>query len=44
MREWVEPQIEELNLTETENGGRPSMNYDSNWFDENGAVHVNFAS
>lgn len=44
MKIWENAEIVELNLTETENGGMPSTNFDEKWFDENGALHVNFES
>lgn len=42
MKEWKNAEITELDITETANGGMPSRNFDQMWFDENGAVHVNF--
>ncbi len=44
MKTWESAEIIEMNITETENGGAPSMKFDQQWFDENGALHVNFES
>lgn len=44
MKDWKEAKLEELTVNMTENGGMPSMNFDQQWFDENGALHVNFVS
>lgn len=42
MKNWNTCEIVEIDFTETENGGMPSRDFDQQWFDENGAVHVNF--
>lgn len=42
MKQWISASIEEINLCDTKNGGMPSRNFDQQWFDENGAIHVNF--
>ena len=39
---WVAPSMEEVNISQTENGGKPSMNFDQQWQDANGATHVTF--
>lgn len=44
MKDWNEAKLEELTVDMTENGGKPSLNFDQQWFDENEAIHVNFAS
>lgn len=44
MKTWEKAEVVELNMTETENGGKPSMDFDQQWFDQNGALHVNFVS
>lgn len=44
MKKWNAPVIEELEISDTANGGMPSRNFDEKWFDENDALHVNFAS
>lgn len=44
MKTWESAEIIEMNITETENGGMPSRNFDQQWFDECGAIHVNFKS
>lgn len=41
---WVTPSMEEVNISQTENGGEPSMNFDQQWFDDKGALVVNFVS
>ena len=41
-KRWVSPEIDELNLSDTQYGGKPSMKFDQQWFDESGALHVNF--
>lgn len=41
---WDKPEVSKLEIKETMNGGMPSANFDQSWFDENGAIHVNFVS
>lgn len=41
-KKWTKPEIVTLDFAKTENGGMPSPNFDQQWFDENGALHVNF--
>ena len=41
---WVEPDVKEVAIEETEYGGEPSMNFDQQWFDKSGALVVNFVS
>lgn len=41
---WVAPSMEEVNISQTENGGEPSMNFDQQWFDEKGALHATFGN
>lgn len=41
-KKWNTPEVVSLDLSKTENGGMPSLNFDQMWFDENGALHVNF--
>lgn len=31
MRAWIKPELEELNLTQTQQGGTPSKEYDNVW-------------
>lgn len=42
MKKWENADITELGIKETANGGKPSMDFDQQWFDQNGALHVNF--
>lgn len=39
---WVAPSMEEVNISQTENGGEPSREFDQEWFDDKGALHVTF--
>lgn len=39
---WTKPEVVTLDFAKTENGGMPSRDFDQQWFDENGALHVNF--
>lgn len=41
-KDWNKPEVSKLEIKETMNGGKPSMNFDQQWFDQNGALHVNF--
>lgn len=42
MKNWENPEVVAINVKDTANGGLPSMNFDQQWFDQNGALHVNF--
>lgn len=42
MKVWKRAELQELSVDMTQNGGTPSLNFDQEWFDENGAIHVNF--
>lgn len=42
MKKWMNAEITEMDINETANGGMPSRDFDQQWFDENGALHVNF--
>ncbi len=42
MKTWTDPDVKVLDIEETANGGMPSKNFDQQWYDENGALHVNF--
>lgn len=44
MKKWENAELAELSLQDTENGGRPSTDFDQQWFDQNGALHVNFVA
>ena len=44
MKKWENVEIVEVALADTQNGGEPSMNFDQMWFDNTGALHVNFES
>lgn len=44
MIKWQEAELEEISIGNTANGGKPSENFDQQWFDEKDALHVNFAS
>lgn len=44
MKKWENVEIVEVALTDTQYGGEPSMNFDQQWFDNKGALHVNFES
>lgn len=44
MKTWENAVVEEINFTETQQGGVPSMNFDEKWFDEQGALHTTFQS
>ena len=42
MKKWMNAEITEMDINETANGGMPSRDFDQQWFDEQGALHVNF--
>ncbi len=44
MKNWNMPAVEVVEISATQNGGMPSKNFDQSWYDENGALHVNFES
>lgn len=44
MKTWENAVIEEISFGETKNGGKPSMDFDQQWFDQNGALHINFVA
>lgn len=41
-KRWISPEIDELNLSDTQYGGKQSSKFDQQWYDEKGALHVNF--
>lgn len=44
MKNWENAELQEISICETANGGEPSNNFDQQWFDGKGALHVNFES
>lgn len=44
MKTWENALIEEISIAETQFGGKASMDFDNSWTDNNGALHVQFAS
>lgn len=42
MMTWANAELKEISICETANGGKPSDNFDQQWFDSKGALHVNF--
>ena len=44
MKTWANAVVEEINFAETQHGGAPSLNFDKEWFDEQGALHTTFQS
>lgn len=42
MKKWNTCEIVEIDFAETKNGGKVSECFDQQWFDQNGALHVNF--
>ena len=44
MKNWANAELVEISICETANGGEVSQSFDQQWFDEKGALHVNFES
>lgn len=43
MKRWEMPTVEEVMISDTQNGGDASRTFDEKWFDSKGALHVTFA-
>ena len=43
MKNWENAELVEVSIHETAYGGKPSLNFDNSWFDENKAEHVTFS-
>ena len=44
MKNWENAELVEVSIYETAYGGEPSKKFDQQWFDDKGALVVNFES
>lgn len=42
MKKWENAELVTVAISNTENGGNISKDYDQSWLDQNNALHVNF--